>query len=96
MMCCLLLTADPLNGGRPTKASRFLSSLPDPDNALPVAMGAMQLLPNLRSKQLLATRGNLFDGEVPRLNSWDIGLRLLAALPLPWQQRCSLLHEHPR
>ena len=48
-----LLTADPLNGGGPTEASRFLSSLRGSDDALPVAMGAMQLLPNLRSKQLL-------------------------------------------
>lgn len=48
-----LLTADPLNGGGPAEASRFLSSLRDSDDALPVAMGAMQLLPNLRSKQLL-------------------------------------------
>ena len=48
-----LLTADPLSGGGTSKASRFLSSLRDSDDALPVAMGAMQLLPNLRSKQLL-------------------------------------------
>ena len=50
-----LLTADPLNGGGPAEASRFLSSLRDTDDALPVAMGAMQLLPNLRSKQLLVS-----------------------------------------
>lgn len=30
------------------------------------------------------------------MNSWALGLRVLAALPLPWQQRCSSLHEHPR
>jgi len=48
-----LLTADPLNGGGPAEASRFLSSLRDTDDALPVVKGAMQLLPNLRSKQLL-------------------------------------------
>lgn len=48
-----LLTADPLSGGGPAEASRFLSSLRDSKDALPVAMGAMQLLPNLRSKQLL-------------------------------------------
>ena len=48
-----LLTADPLSGGGPAEASRFLSSLRDSDDALRVAMGAMQLLPNLRSKQLL-------------------------------------------
>lgn len=48
-----LLTADPLSGGGPAEASRFLSSLHDSDDALRVAMGAMQLLPNLRSKQLL-------------------------------------------
>ncbi|XP_050212300.1 uncharacterized protein LOC126662368 isoform X2 [Mercurialis annua] len=96
-----LLTADPLNGGGPAEASRFLSSLRDSDDALPVAMGAMQLLPNLRSKQLLVhfflkrRGGNLSDVEVSRLNSWALGLRVLAALPLPWQQRCSSLHEHP-
>lgn len=50
-----LLTADPLNGGGPAEASRFLSSLRDSDDALPVAMGAMQLLPDLRSKQLLVS-----------------------------------------
>ncbi|KAH9761013.1 zinc finger FYVE domain-containing protein [Citrus sinensis] len=97
-----LLTADPLNGGGPTEASRFLSSLRDSNDALPVAMGAMQLLPNLRSKQLLVhfflkrRDGNLSDDEISRLNSWALGLRVLAALPLPWQQRCSSLHEHPR
>ncbi|KAK6927422.1 hypothetical protein RJ641_006013 [Dillenia turbinata] len=103
-----LLTADPLNGGGPAEASRFLSSLRDSDDALAVAMGAMQLLPNLRSKQLLVIDhflsvhfflkrkdGNLSDVEVARLNSWALGLRVLAALPLPWQQRCSSLHEHP-
>ncbi|XP_059645057.1 uncharacterized protein LOC132286709 isoform X2 [Cornus florida] len=96
-----LLTADPLNGGGPAEASRFLSSLRDTDDALPVAVGAMQLLPNLRSKQLLVhfflkrRDGNLSDVEVSRLNSWAVGLRVLAALPLPWQQRCSSLHEHP-
>ncbi|KAG5045249.1 hypothetical protein JHK82_014634 [Glycine max] len=96
-----LLTADPLNGGGPAEASRFLSSLRDTDDALPVAMGAMQLLPNLRSKQLLVhfflkrREGNLSDVEISRLNSWALGLRVLAILPLPWQQRCSSLHEHP-
>ncbi|GAV76003.1 hypothetical protein CFOL_v3_19478 [Cephalotus follicularis] len=96
-----LLTADPLTGGGPAEASRFLSSLRDSDDALPVAMGAMQLLPNLRSKQLLVhfflkrRDGNLSDAEVSRLNSWALGLRVLASLPLPWQQRCSSLHEHP-
>lgn len=39
--------------------------------------------------------GNLSDVEFSRLNSWALGLRVLAALPLPWQQRCSSLHEHP-
>ncbi|XP_004303436.1 PREDICTED: uncharacterized protein LOC101291736 [Fragaria vesca subsp. vesca] len=96
-----LLTADPLSGGGPAEASRFLSSLRDSDDALPVAMGAMQLLPDLRSKQLLVhfflkrREGNLSDVEVSRLNSWALGLRVLASLPLPWQQRCSSLHEHP-
>ncbi|KAI3855038.1 hypothetical protein MKX03_018432 [Papaver bracteatum] len=96
-----LLTADPLCGGGPAEASRFLSSLRDPDDALPVAMGAMPLLSDLRSKQLLVhfflkrRAGNLSDVEVSRLNLWALGLRVLAALPLPWQQRCSSLHEHP-
>ncbi|KAJ7958696.1 Zinc finger FYVE domain protein [Quillaja saponaria] len=96
-----LLTADPLTGGGPAEASRFLSSLRDSDDALPVAMGAMQLLPNLRSKQLLVhfflkrSEGNLSENEFSRLNSWALGLRVLASLPLPWQQRCSSLHEHP-
>ncbi|XP_011622545.1 uncharacterized protein LOC18432072 [Amborella trichopoda] len=96
-----LLTADPVNGGGPAEASRFLSSLRDSDDALPVAMGAMQQLPSLRSKQLLVhfflkrRAGNLSDVEISRLNSWALGLRVLAVLPLPWQQRCSSLHEHP-
>lgn len=96
-----LLTADPLSGGGPAEASRFLSSLRDSDDALPVAIGAMQLLPDLRSKQLLVhfflkrRVGNLSDAEVTRLNSWALGLRVLALLPLPSQQRCSALHEHP-
>lgn len=50
-----LLTTDPLNGGGPAEASRFLSSLQDSADALPVVMGAMQLLSDLRSKQLLVT-----------------------------------------
>ncbi|XP_047251765.1 uncharacterized protein LOC107839091 isoform X3 [Capsicum annuum] len=96
-----LLTADPLNGGGPAEASRFLSSLRDTADALPVAMSAMQLLPNLRSKQLLVhfflkrRDNNLSELEVSRLNSWALGLRVLAALPLPLQQKCSPLHEHP-
>ncbi|KAI3468258.1 hypothetical protein Pfo_024921 [Paulownia fortunei] len=96
-----LLNADPVNGGGPAEASRFLSSLRDSDDALPVAMSAMQLLPNLGSKQLLVhfflkrRHGNLSEVEVSRLNSWALGLRVLASLPLPWQQRCSSLHEHP-
>nr|XP_033511368.1 protein DDB_G0276689-like [Nicotiana tomentosiformis] len=96
-----LLTADPLNGGGPAEASRFLSSLRDTADALPVAMSAMQLLPNLRSKQLLVhfflkrRDNNLSKSEVSRLNSWALGLRVLAALPLPLQQKCSPLHEHP-
>lgn len=97
-----LLTTDPLSGGGPAGASRFLSSLRDSDDALPVAIGAMQLLPDLRSKQLLVHFflkrgvGNMSDSEINRLNSWALGLRVLALLPLPSQQRCSALHEHPR
>ncbi|KAL8063412.1 hypothetical protein ABFX02_01G025300 [Erythranthe guttata] len=96
-----LLNADPVNGGGPAEASRFLSTLRDSDDALPVAMSAMQLLPNLGSKQLLVhfflkrRHGNLSEVEVSRLNAWALGLRVLASLPLPWQQRCSSLHEHP-
>ncbi|XP_024993509.1 uncharacterized protein LOC112527248 isoform X2 [Cynara cardunculus var. scolymus] len=97
-----LLTADPINGGGPAEASRFLSSLRDSEDALPVAMGAMQQLPNLRSKQLLVhfflkrRDSNLNEPELSRLNLWALGLRVLAVLPLPWQQRCSSLHEHPQ
>lgn len=97
-----LLTTDPLNGGGPAAASRFLSSLRDSNDALPVAIGAMKLLPDLRSKQLLVhfflkrTVGNLSDAEIARLNSWALGLRVLSLLPLPSQQRCSSLHEHPQ
>ncbi|XP_073135906.1 uncharacterized protein [Henckelia pumila] len=96
-----LLNADPVSGGGPAEASRFLSSLHDSEDALPVAMSAMQLLPNLSSKQLLVhfflkrRDGNLSEVEVSRLNAWALGLRVLASLPLPWQQRCSSLHEHP-
>lgn len=50
-----LLTTDPLSGGGPAAASRFLSSLRDSEDALPAAVGAMQLLPDLRSKQLLVS-----------------------------------------
>uniref|UniRef100_A0A0D9V2H3 ZFYVE26-like TPR repeats domain-containing protein n=1 Tax=Leersia perrieri TaxID=77586 RepID=A0A0D9V2H3_9ORYZ len=97
-----LLTTDPLNGGGPAAASRFLSTLRDSNDALPVAIGAMKLLPDLRSKQLLVhfflkrTVGTLSDDDVARLNSWALGLRVLSLLPLPSQQRCSSLHEHPQ
>ncbi|KAG6474190.1 uncharacterized protein LOC122028060 isoform X1 [Zingiber officinale] len=96
-----LLTTDPLSGGGPAQASRFLSSLHESDDALPVAIEAMQLLPDLRSKQLLVhfflkrRVGNLSDVEVAKLNLWALGLRVLSLLPLPTQQRCSSLHEHP-
>lgn len=97
-----LLITDPLNGGGPAAASRFLSTLRDSNDALPVAIGAMNLLPDLRSKQLLVhfflkrTVGNLSDAEIARLNLWALGLRVLSLLPLPSQQRCSSLHEHPQ
>lgn len=39
--------------------------------------------------------GKLSDIEISRLNSWALGLRVLAVLPVPWQQRCSSLHEYP-
>ncbi|KAL4570212.1 hypothetical protein LXL04_025863 [Taraxacum kok-saghyz] len=97
-----LLTADPITGGGPAEASRFLSSLRDSADALRVAMGAMQQLPNLRSKQLLVhfflkrKDSNLNEPELSKLNLWALGLRVLAILPLPWQQRCSSLHEHPQ
>ncbi|KAF5814911.1 hypothetical protein HanXRQr2_Chr03g0116491 [Helianthus annuus] len=59
-------------------------------------------LPNLRSKQLLVhfflkrKDSNLTQTEFSRLNLWALGLRVLVVLPLPWQQRCSALHEHPQ
>jgi len=40
--------------------------------------------------------GTLSEEEHARLNQLALGLRMLGALPLPWQQRCSALHEHPR
>lgn len=48
-----LLTTDPISGGGPAGGLRFLNSLLHPEDALPVAMAAMELLPNLQSKQLL-------------------------------------------
>ncbi|KAK9049372.1 hypothetical protein SSX86_031658 [Deinandra increscens subsp. villosa] len=68
---CFCLPADLINGGGPAEASRFLSSLRDSEDALPVAMGAMQQLPNLRSKQLLfgpvgGTRGAEIDTSVAK------------------------------
>ena len=48
-----LLTSDPLNGGGPVEALRFLMSLHTPEDALAVAMDAMKQLPSLQSKQLL-------------------------------------------
>lgn len=48
-----LLTTDPINGGGPAGGLRFLNSLLQPEDALPVAMAAMEQLPNLQSKQLL-------------------------------------------
>uniref|UniRef100_A0ACD5VIY9 Uncharacterized protein n=1 Tax=Avena sativa TaxID=4498 RepID=A0ACD5VIY9_AVESA len=89
-----LLTTDPLNGGGPAAASRFLSTLRDSNDALPVAIGAMKLLPDLRSKQLLVHF--FLKRTIARLNSWALGLRVLSLLPLPSQQRCSSLHEHPQ
>lgn len=40
--------------------------------------------------------GSLSEEEHARLDRLALGLRMLGALPLPWQQRCSALHEHPR
>ena len=45
---------------------------------------------------LKRTVGKLSDDDVARLNSWALGLRVLSLLPLPSQQRCSSLHEHPQ
>lgn len=75
-----LLTADPITGGGPAEASRFLSSLRDSEDALPVAMGAMQQLPNLRSKQLLVSivvnmggRGWVYTSFIYRsIESWSM------------------------
>lgn len=50
-----LLTTDPISGGGPAGGLRFLNSLPHPEDALSVAMAAMELLPNLQSKQLLVS-----------------------------------------
>jgi zinc finger FYVE domain-containing protein 26 len=97
-----LLTTDPINGGGPAGGLRFLNSLLQPEDALPVAMAAMEQLPNLQSKQLLVhfflkrRVGTLSEEEHARLDRLALGLRMLGALPLPWQQRCSALHEHPR
>ena len=87
-----LLTADPISGGGPAEASRFLSSLHEPKEALPVGMGATHQLPNIQSKQLwvhflLKRRvGTLSEAEIARLNRLVVGLRVLGASPLPWQQ----------
>lgn len=97
-----LLTSDPVNGGGPAEALRFLGSLQVPQDALPVAMAAMEQLPTLQSKQLLVhfflkrRIGLLSDDELGHLNKLALGLHMLGALPLPWQQRCSALHEHPQ
>ncbi|KAL3693637.1 hypothetical protein R1sor_007288 [Riccia sorocarpa] len=97
-----LLTSDPTTGGGPAEGLRFLSTLHHPEDALAVAMAAMEQLPNLRSKQLLVhfflkrRVGTLTEEEHGRLDRLALGLRMLGALPLPWQQRCSALHEHPR
>jgi zinc finger FYVE domain-containing protein 26 len=40
--------------------------------------------------------GTLSEEEHARLDRLALGLRMLGTLPLPWQQRCSALHEHPR
>lgn len=48
-----LLTSDPTTGGGPAEGLRFLKSLQNSEDALPVAMAAMEQLPNLQSKQLL-------------------------------------------
>ena len=48
-----LLISDPINGGGPAEALRFLMTLHTPEDALPVAMDAMKQLPSLQSKQLL-------------------------------------------
>ncbi|KAJ7536047.1 hypothetical protein O6H91_12G054900 [Diphasiastrum complanatum] len=97
-----LLTADPLSGGGPAEGLRFFGSLRHPEDALPVAMAAMEQLPNLQSKQLLIhfflkrRVGTLSEDEHARLDRLALGLRMLGALPLPWQQRCSALHGHPQ
>ncbi|CAM6127643.1 unnamed protein product [Calypogeia fissa] len=97
-----LLTSDPTTGGGPAEGLRFLKSLQNSEDALPVAMAAMEQLPNLQAKQLLVhfflkgRVGQLSEDEHARLDRLALGLRMLGALPLPWQQRCSALHEHPR
>jgi zinc finger FYVE domain-containing protein 26 len=36
------------------------------------------------------------DLEFAKLHKLSMGLCILGSLPLPWQQRCSALHEHPQ
>jgi hypothetical protein len=61
---------------------------------------AYHFCPNSRFTQvhffLKRTVGNLSPADLERLNSWALGLRVLSLLPLPQQQKCSALHEHPR
>ncbi|MCO5611281.1 hypothetical protein L7F22_065533 [Adiantum nelumboides] len=97
-----ILTSDPVNGGGPAEALRFLGSLNVPEDALPVAMAAMEQLPSLQAKQLLVhfflkkQVGILSPDELLGLQKLALGLQMLGALPLPWQQRCAALHQHPQ
>jgi zinc finger FYVE domain-containing protein 26 len=51
-----LLKSDPVNGGGPAEALRFLMSLQTPEDSLLVAMDALKQLPSLHSKQLLVVK----------------------------------------
>ncbi|CAM8967442.1 unnamed protein product [Rhodiola kirilowii] len=77
-----LLTADPLDGGGPAEASRFLSSLHDSDDALPV--------------HFFLNEGMEPGGcEVSRLKLMALGLRVLSALPITWRQNVHLYMGTP-
>ncbi|KAH7298964.1 hypothetical protein KP509_25G067100 [Ceratopteris richardii] len=65
-------------------------------------MAAIEQLPSLESKQLLVhfflkrRVGMVSDAELMGLQKLALGLQMLGALPLSWQQRCAALHQHPQ
>ena len=81
-----LLTTDPISGGGPAGGLRFLNSLHRPEDALPVAMAAMELLPNLQSKQLLVRTFRPSRWEFnfwPMWNLFDDSVLLLRIIHCP-------------